>query len=93
MFTKIGPNTVSSDEGWQVEVLGRTGIRYTENGRAMKIDSEVLAGPAGMAIYSASIRSWLPPHQGEPVDEITRTRIIENVRRAFEFEGFSIDIF
>jgi len=93
MLTKTSPSTIVSDEGWQVEVLGRAGIRYTEAGKQMRIDSEVLAGPAGMAVYSSSIRTWLPPHENEGICDSDRARIVENVRRAFKIEGFDIHVF
>lgn len=92
MITKTDLNVVTSDEGWSVRVLGRTGIEYTEGERKMRIDSEVLAGPAGMAVYSSSIRAWLPPNEAENVDEAARARIIQNLRRSFKFEGFDIDV-
>jgi hypothetical protein len=93
MFSKSGPNTVVSDEGFSVQVLGRTGLKYTEGTKEMRVDSVVLAGPHGMVVYSASVRTWAPPHQEEVVDEYVRARIIENIKRAFKFEGFDIDVF
>lgn len=92
MLSLSDPNTVVSDEGFSVRVLGRTGIRYREGDRELHIDSEALAGPAGMAIYAHSIRSWEPPCQDVPLDEVSRARVIENVRAAFKFWGFSIDV-
>lgn len=92
MFSIPRVNVVESDAGFSVEVLGRTGIQYCENGRSMKIDSEVLMGTVAMAIYSYSFSSWLPPHQTEPVDDATKARIAENLRAAFRFRGFEIDI-
>jgi hypothetical protein len=92
MLIKTGPNTILSDDGWIVEVLGRTGLLYSELDRAMKVDSEVLAGPAGMVVYSRSIRQWLPPYEHEAVDDGVKARIIENIRMAFKFDGFDIDI-
>ena len=92
MFSIPRTNVVESDAGFSVEVLGRTGIQYCENGRSMKIDSEVLMGPKAMAIYSYSFTTWLPPHQAELVDEATKARIAENLRAAFRFRGVEIDI-
>jgi hypothetical protein len=92
MFTKSGPNLVTSDEGWQVKVLGRTGIEYTDGDRKMRVDSEILAGPAGMVVYSSSIRTWLPPYEAEHVSDAVRARIVQNIQRSFKFEGLEIDI-
>ena len=38
-----------SSDGFSVEVLGRTGLRYREGDRQMFVDSEALTGPSGMA--------------------------------------------
>jgi hypothetical protein len=51
MFTSQGPNLYKSSDGFSVEVLGRTGLRYGEANRQMFVDSEVLTGPCGMAVY------------------------------------------
>jgi hypothetical protein len=93
MFQKTGPNTVTSDEGFSVEVLGRTGLRYTEGDRVMRIDSEFLVGPHGMAVFGPSVQAWEPPHEGDAVDDGERARILDNVRRAFKFEGFDIEVY
>ncbi len=92
MFTLSDTNTVTSDEGFSVTVLGRTGLLYVEGNRVLRIDSEVLAGPAGMAVYSRSIRAWDAPHDGTPIDDAMRARVLENVRAAFKFWGNDIDV-
>lgn len=92
MFTLSGPDTVVSDQGFSVTVLGRTGLRYVEGDKVLRIDSEVLAGPAGMAVYTRSIRTWDAPHDETPIDDTTRARVIENVRGAFKFWGSDIDV-
>ena len=51
MFTSPRPNLYESSEGFSVEVVGRTGLRYREADREMFVDSEVLTGSSGMAIY------------------------------------------
>lgn len=74
------PNIVESDEGFSVEVLGRTGLRYVEGDRALNVNAEVLAGPSGIMLYSQS------------VDAADKVRIIENIRAAFKFRGFDIQV-
>jgi hypothetical protein len=93
VFKKTGPNTVVSDEGFAVEVLGRTGIRYTEGDRVMHVDSEILVGQHGMTVFSPSIQKWEPPHEDDVVDDRVRARIVGNLRRAFEFQGFEIEVY
>ena len=72
--------------GFSVEVLGRTGLRYTEGEKVMLIDSEVLAG-TGIALYQASMLRWERPSTLGPPGPEERVRIIGNIRRAFEFKG------
>jgi hypothetical protein len=85
-------NVIESDAGYSVEVLGPVGLRYTEGDRILHIDSEMLAGPSGLIVYSASIKVEPPSHAQESVDSGERARIIENVRAAFKFRGFEIQI-
>jgi hypothetical protein len=71
-----------------VEVLGRTGIRYAEDGRTIFVDSEVLATPKPtIAISNWSIKRWDPPHQDEVVTDEARTHIAENIRQALQSDG------
>jgi hypothetical protein len=92
MFEIPRANVIQSDEGFSVEVVGRTGLMYTEGSKSLDVDSEVLAGPSGLVIYADSIRSWNPPHQDEAIDESKRDAIVENIRRAFRFRGLEIEI-
>ena len=58
----------------------------------MFIDSEVLTGPSGMAVYEDAIRKGDPPYQNVPVTESDRDRIFNNIREAFRSQGFEIDV-
>lgn len=89
MFTIPRMNVIESDDGFSFEVLGRTGVRYAERGRAITIDSEVLAGPNGLVLYTDSMKRW---DDGEAVDDATRQRIMGNARAAFRFRGLEIQI-
>ena len=92
MFFVPRVNVIASDEGFSVEVLGRTGLRYVEGNKAMRVGSEVLAAPAGIAVHPASITRWDPPHSDDVIDDATRERIVENIRRAFGFSGTEIEV-
>lgn len=92
MFTTPRPNLYVSSDGFSVEVMGRTGIQYREGDRQLFVDSEVLTGPSGMGVYRSSISKWDPPHENEVVDEAERERILENIRAAFRYQGFEIDV-
>ena len=92
MITSPRPNLYESPEGFSVEVLGITGLRYREGDRTMFIDSEVLAGPSGMVVYRDSIIRWDPPHEDEKITEADRERILENIRKVFRCQGFEIAV-
>jgi hypothetical protein len=84
---------IESDEGFSVEVIGRTGLLYAEGARRLQIYSELLTGPHGRVIYTTDvIIRWHPPYDGESIDETHRTLIIENIKRAFLFQGYEIEV-
>jgi hypothetical protein len=91
-FSSPRPNLVESDEGFSVEVLGRTGLRYAEKGRTIFIDSEVLATADAMALYSTSIRAWDPPHENEVLRDKDREDIIGKIRSAFTSQGWTLEV-
>jgi hypothetical protein len=85
-------NLYESSDGFSVELLGRTGLRYREAGRQMFVDSEVLTGQSGIAVYKDTVQTWDPPHDNVPVTDSDRGRILNNIRDAFRSEGFEIDV-
>jgi hypothetical protein len=92
MFTVPKVNVVSSDEGFSVEVLGRTGIEYREGDKSMFVDSEVLATGHGIAVFRNSIKAWRSPHEKEQITAEERQRILGNIRRAIEFRNQPVEI-
>jgi hypothetical protein len=92
MFFVPRVNVIESDEGFSVEVLGRTGVRYTEGAKTVFVDSEVLAvASSGLVIYPSSIKQWDAPFSCD-IDDVTREAIVENIRRAFSFRGLEIEV-
>ncbi|MFO0983445.1 MAG: Imm74 family immunity protein [Planctomycetota bacterium] len=67
-------------------------MRYTEGLRVLHVDSEVLAGPAGLMLYRGSIKAWKAPHERELIDDAKRDAIVANIRAAFRFRGFDIQV-
>ena len=97
MFKRIkGKGIVETEEGFSVQSLGLTGIKFTRGDKAYFIDSELLAKvPTTVVIWEESIKTWEdenPVLMGKPVDEATRKEIIESIRRALEWEGTLIEI-
>jgi hypothetical protein len=85
------PNLIESSAGFSVRVLGRTGMRYAEGGRSVRIDSEVLGKPRAIALFKDSIKAW-EGDTHEQVSDVDRDRIAENIKRAFEFCGYELEI-
>jgi hypothetical protein len=92
MFSRPRLNVIESDEGFSVEVLGRTGVRYIEGPRTVFVNSEVLVGSPPLVIYPSSITRWDPPYDAEVIDSAARDRIVDNIRRAFRFRGYEIAV-
>jgi hypothetical protein len=90
-FSEPEPNVIESSDGFSVRVLGRTGLRYTEGERSVRIDSEVLAKPRAIAMFKPTIRVWEGPEPGE-VSTQDRDRIADNVKRAFEACGYELQV-
>jgi len=90
-FSSPRANVVEGDNGVTVEVLGRTGIRYSERGRSCFVDSEVLATPA-IAVWPSGIRSWDPPHAGDPLTDDDRRRILQNIADAFASQEWGLEV-
>jgi len=67
-------------------------MRYVEGDRSMFVDSEVLAKPGAMALWGETIRRWDPPYDAEMVGPVERSRIIDNIRLAFESQGYELQV-
>jgi hypothetical protein len=86
-------NTISSDEGFTVKILGgRGGVRYTEGDQSVEINSEFSGGTRCVILYRNSIVAWASPVGQVAVSEEERSRILRNVRRAFESDGYSSEV-
>ena len=92
MFTVPKINVISSDDGFSVEVLGRTGIEYREGGKSMFVDSEVLATGRGIAVFRNSIKGWRLPYEKEQITAEERQRILGNICRAIEFQNQPVEV-
>lgn len=92
MFTIPRSNVIEKSGQYTVEVLGRTGILYKEGDQAIRIDSEVLAGPNGLVIYTNSMTSLFEPNKRLLLSDSERDRIVSNIKAAFRFRGFEIEV-
>lgn len=64
---------------YRVKLKGRSKIEYIEGDRRLEIDSEFLAGNAGIVIYSSSLKTWNAPFNNEPLSETDKERIKQNI--------------
>ena len=91
MFSVPRVNVIQSSDGFSVEVLGRSGLKYQEKDHVMMIYAEVLATD-GIAIWQRTMKKWEPPHESEEIDSDRRGEILGNIKRAFSFRGTRIQI-
>ena len=91
-FSTPRVNVILSDKGFSIELLFPTGLIYSEGDCEIQIDSEMLVGPAGLAIYADSVRQWRNPDRCGAITPDTRNQIVENIRRAFRFRDFEIEV-
>ena len=84
MFKIIGPNEVESDLGYSVRRADRFLLIYAEGDHVLHI--EVEPGD-GLAIYSSTLRSWLPPYDNEVVGVREREQILARIVDALHYMG------
>jgi hypothetical protein len=82
MFARIGSNAAESTEGFSVRRLSHNALEYTSGGRYLEI--EVEPGEA-LAVYRSTLKTWLPPHDVEPLSEDERDVILSRVSAALRF--------
>lgn len=92
MFKVENKNTIVSDAGFSVEVLGRTGVRYQESDLSLVVDGEILAGPSGFLIYSDTMKPDTGYEQIK-LNPLQKSAIINKIKTAFAFRGFDIEIY
>jgi hypothetical protein len=92
MFSIPRANVIESDEGFSVEVLWPDGLLYKEGTKTIHIASELVIGSAGLGMNKDTIRAWDPPDNGKAINKRKREQIVDNIRRAFRFRGFEIEV-
>jgi hypothetical protein len=93
MFSIPRVNVVQSDEGFSIELLGRTGMEYREGDKIMHIESEVgMTEVPTLAIWKDWIRAWKPPHNTEQITEEKRMEILKRICAALKWRNVQVDI-
>jgi len=83
MFTKIGPNEVTNDQGFKIKI-GRGFLTYFERNKSIGLNAEYGQGP-DLIIQTSSIRKWHPPFDNEPVSSNKKAEIIARIEEALSF--------
>jgi hypothetical protein len=79
---------IKTDEGYSVR-WGKDWAIYEENGRKLTLTTDV--GGGGATIFIGSVSRW-DADASVQIDPETRSRIVENVRRALAWKGFEVSI-
>lgn len=87
VFSEPEANVIESSAGYSIRVLGRTGLEYSEGGRSVRLNSEVLGANAIM-ISTPSAKVWMDPDHPEPLSDADRARVVANIERAFTACGY-----
>lgn len=84
-FKKIGVNTVTSENGFTVQVRPMGGVLYRDANGEFKIDSEWLVKPPRILLYKSK-RSI------DKMEQAIFDNMFINVTRALEFLGHQVEI-
>ena|SRR2546425_6240015 len=92
-FSYPRPNLIVSRNGYSVEVRLPNTIFYQEGDRRMAIFAEALAtAEPKIAVRRQDVKQWDPADDESAVSDPERDRILQNVRRAFDFKGWILVI-
>jgi len=84
-FSSPEPNLIVSRHGFSVEVSLPSRLVYAEADRRMDIFAETLVRPGiQIAVRRSDVKAWHGPQPQAGVTEVERSRIIDNIRKAFE---------
>lgn len=92
MLTKPGANVISSTDGWEVEILGLTGMTYRDSTGTYAVDSEMLHGEPAFVVIRDGIFRVTATGVREPVDDGRKNRIVNRIRNALLWDGHEIAV-
>ena len=83
-FKKAWRGWIRSSDGYQIRMLGRTGIDYQDDRGQLRIDAEGMSSPWNeIVVYSGSIPD---------TPERAREEVLDRLSRAFEFAGWTLTV-
>ncbi len=71
---------------------GRDGRVFKENGREVKINTELWGGKISRGIYASSIKKWEPPHEHEPLTDEQKADILALLCEEYDYEGTGYEV-
>jgi hypothetical protein len=81
-------STILKGNDCTVEICGRSGIVYSEGGRSMRIDAEMLTGDTDLVVYTTSVGLWA---DGSRAGGAERERVLVNLRAALAEAGLTVE--
>jgi len=93
-LTRIGPRSVSSDDGFDVEEQFPARLVYRDGARRMSFSAELTAfdSPFSILLFDETGgRRWAPPHEGEAVADSAYRQILVRVNAALVVLGIRAD--
>jgi hypothetical protein len=67
-------------------------IRFEEDGRKVRVYTELLGGKTGRAIHVSSIRKYKPPHDGELLTDERSEEILDLLCEEYEYRGLRYEV-
>ena len=71
---------------------GRDEILFEENGRKVKIYTELLGGKTSRAIHADSIKKYEAPHESEPLTVERQEEILDLLCEEYDYRGVSYEV-
>lgn len=93
MFKYRWPKKIISDQGFEVKYGYRNFIIYKEYKKSMYVDTEHVKGYINLLIYKNSIKEWKPPFDIEPISDLRKNEILENIKAALEFRKMKFEVY
>jgi len=91
MFTWLNKQGVRSDKGFEFQRSGRFTAEYSENGRTVELYVEGGAGGV-LTVYEGSLDPLLIDIENPFERKAERNRIVNNIKKALEFQGMRLDL-
>ncbi len=78
-------------ENCYLDVISKDELVVTYGNRKVKISMERLKGKPDRVIYSDKLKSWLPPHENDPLSEELYQFILNMIVKHFEEIGEEVE--